>query len=419
MPPHRRRQYGTGSVYQRRSDGRWIGKLQAGWTPTGTRRVVTVSAKTQAEAKRRLDAKRRDIATQGLTELGTRTTVKGWAETWLPLHANRVRPKAYTTDAGNVARWIIPTIGHRRLVELTPGDIRALNKATRRPDPPKYPDGRSLYTARQVHWTLMGMLRAAILEGHHVPQRILLTEAPAMAVSTRSAIPFDDALAILEQAALHPNRARWVAALLQGMRQGETLGLEWDRVDFDREQLDISWQLQELPYIDYTDKGRGFRVPDGYEARHLTQSFHLTRPKSAKGTRVIPLVPWMMEALREWEATAPFNPWGLVWADNGVPSRPGQPLRPRIDRQEWAQLQRQAGVSRPDGTPYSLHEARHTTASLLMEAGVPERVVMEILGHSTVAMTRAYQHGSDAAKREALEKVANRFGLQTTQRKLT
>jgi integrase len=50
-----------------------------------------------------------------------------------------------------------------------------------------------------------------------------------------------------------------------------------------------------------------------------------------------------------------------------------------------------------------------------MEAGVPERIIMEILGHSTVAMTRAYQHGSDAAKREALEKIAKRFDLQIAQ----
>ena len=39
----RRRQYGTGSVFQRASDGRWIGQLLVGLTPRGTNRYVTVS----------------------------------------------------------------------------------------------------------------------------------------------------------------------------------------------------------------------------------------------------------------------------------------------------------------------------------------------------------------------------------------
>lgn len=51
----RKREYGTGSLYQRSGDGMWIGQLYVGWTPQGLRRKVVVSAKTQAKAKRKLD----------------------------------------------------------------------------------------------------------------------------------------------------------------------------------------------------------------------------------------------------------------------------------------------------------------------------------------------------------------------------
>jgi len=38
-----RRQYGTGSICQSASDGRWVGAIQAGWTAKGSRRIITVS----------------------------------------------------------------------------------------------------------------------------------------------------------------------------------------------------------------------------------------------------------------------------------------------------------------------------------------------------------------------------------------
>ncbi len=40
-----------------------------------------------------------------------------------------------------------------------------------------------------------------------------------------------------------------------------------------------------------------------------------------------------------------------------------------------------------------VHDARHTAATLMLAQHVPARVVMEILGHSTIAVTQnIYQH---------------------------
>jgi hypothetical protein len=60
-----RRQYRTGSVYRRSSDGRWLGTIEHGYTRTGARRRVTVTGKTEAEAKAKLDALRTWIAAGG------------------------------------------------------------------------------------------------------------------------------------------------------------------------------------------------------------------------------------------------------------------------------------------------------------------------------------------------------------------
>ena len=44
-----RRDYGAGSIYQRK-DGKWIGTIEAGYTATGARRRITVAGKTHDPA---------------------------------------------------------------------------------------------------------------------------------------------------------------------------------------------------------------------------------------------------------------------------------------------------------------------------------------------------------------------------------
>lgn len=61
MTAEKRGQYGTGSVYQRASDGRWMDVIQVGWNANGRRRTVSVPGKTEAEAKRRLRDKQKGI----------------------------------------------------------------------------------------------------------------------------------------------------------------------------------------------------------------------------------------------------------------------------------------------------------------------------------------------------------------------
>src|SRR5215217_2107883 len=59
-----------------------------------------------------------------------------------------------------------------------------------------------------------------------------------------------------------------------------------------------------------------------------------------------------------------------------------QPLNPRTDYTEWKWLLMAA----------PLHDARHTSATVLLILGVAERAVMGIMGWSHSGMAKRYQH---------------------------
>lgn len=388
-----RRDYGSGSIYQRTSDGRWVGTLEAGWTAAGKRRRIVVVSSTKAEATRKL-RDRRNALERGQPAISTNTTVRTWSEEWLRIVERTLRPKTWATNRGAITRWIVPTIGTRKLHELGPRDLRAVADAQRAA-------GLAPSSVLRTHRVLVKMLRDASGEEHTVNPAIFAAKAPGRGVSDRTALSVEQVLAVLAQAATLPHGSRWAVQFAQGLRQGECLGLTWDEVDLERGLITVAWQLQSLPYVDRKDKRRGFRVPDGFEARRLEGAFHLVRPKSSAGWRVIPMVPWVREILTAWQTQAPPSRHGLVW-----PRPDGRPRDKGEDSQEFTALQDAAGVRHPSGRPYTTHEARHTTATLLLEAGVPDVVTIAILGHSSIMTSRAYQHTSSAAARAAMDKVA-------------
>ena len=60
----------------------------------------------------------------------------------------------------------------------------------------------------------------------------------------------------------------------------------------------------------------------------------------------------------------------------------------------------------PEPANVSFHDLRHTAATRLAEVGENAFLIASILGHSNIQMSARYAHGSDEAKRLALEKIA-------------
>ncbi|MGI8700441.1 MAG: tyrosine-type recombinase/integrase [Nocardioidaceae bacterium] len=84
---------------------------------------------------------------------------------------------------------------------------------------------------------------------------------------------------------------------------------------------------------------------------------------------------------------APASPHDLVW-----PALDGRPASAAADLDEWKALQATAAIGHPTGRFYVFHEVRHTTATLLLEAGVDQPVITAIMGHSSIVTSQGYQH---------------------------
>jgi integrase len=58
-----------------------------------------------------------------------------------------------------------------------------------------------------------------------------------------------------------------------------------------------------------------------------------------------------------------------------------------------------------------VHDLRHTTASVLLELGVHPKVVQDLLGHSTIAVTLdTYSHVAPGLHLEAIRQLDLLFG---------
>lgn len=407
--PSPRRAYGTGGIWHDAARDRYVGTLELGWNERGNRRRKTVVAKTRSGVQAKLRDALREAKEADAPVVGGKPTVKVWADQWLDITQRKIRPTSWQANRSQVANWIVPTIGHRRLEQLRPADVRAVERAMETA-------GKSTATVARCMAVLQKMLKDAIVEGHPIPQGVLLVDTTSAGESDRDAIPTPDAVALLAAAAELGDGSRWVAALLQGMRPAECLGLTWDCIDFQADEMDISWQLKSLPYVEPRRPASGFRVPRGYVARQAFKSLHLVRPKTASGQRIIPVVPWMRNALVTWREVCPRTPLGLVWPS--PPSRQSggiaRPRRDADDRAAWVALQDRAQVARLDGTVgrrYALYEARHTTATLLRELGRDDATITAVLGHASILSTKAYLHTDRTKTRDAMEGMAGLLQL--------
>jgi integrase len=131
----------------------------------------------------------------------------------------------------------------------------------------------------------------------------------------------------------------------------------------------------------------------------------MVQPTSRAGRRTIAIPARLVKDLKAHRAdqNAERLTAGSEWRERDlVFCQPnGSPIDPTVDHRAWRALLVKAGVRQ-----VRLHDARHTAASLLLQQGVPARVVMEVLGHSQVGLTLGtYSHVAVEVTQEAAKRM--------------
>lgn len=394
MSPQRRTK-GDGGLFQR-ADGMWIGRVDIP-SADGKRRRKQIASKDFATAAKKLRALRQEIDAGRLPATAT-TTVAKWLEHWLEtIRGPHVGPEMFRYYEHTIRLYINPRIGSKRLDRLTAEDIRAMERDLQE---------SSTRNAQKAHQTLQTALKDAVVEGVVGRNVVDAVRAPKHAKVEREPLAFPVAKHVIHTALASSDEtwaSRWVAAFLTGARPAELRGLRWSYIDLDNGLADLAWQLRRVPRKhgcgDTCGKTRpGFcpevqwKIPPGFELQPCHRSLAWTRPKTAAGTRIVPLIPPVVAMLRELAAIDTNNPHGLVWHHHD-----GRPISQENEDDAWAALMAEAEL-----VGVSQYQARHTTATLLLEAGVDEQTRMKIIGHSSVAAQRMYAHVDHTQTRAAM-----------------
>lgn len=353
--------------------GRWVGTVDADDPATGRKRRKYVYGRTQKEAKRKLDEAVRQKE-RGTLVLST-TTVSSWMADWLKRQERTLKPQTMRSYREKSRNYIEPALGAHRLTALRARHIEAVYDAMR-------DDGRAEATVRQVHAILGAALKDAVRKDKLAVSPMEKVDPPGTEKNKREQFNVDQARTVLRAAG---DDARWWLALFYGMRQGECLGLGWEWVDFDRHALKIERTLQTGA------DGRLFLGP----------------PKTKKSQRWLPMVPHMEARLRAlWEAEGRPSS-GLVFHLDG------KPIQPKKDWQAWRELIDRATAPPFAPLPYiALHAARNSAASLLEAAGVSDRLVAQILGHSQVRTTHGYQEADAERMSQAFTAAGSLLAIE-------
>lgn len=367
---------GEGSIFK--TDAGYRGYV----TINGRRKYASGSKKTEVAQKLREIKNQRDA---GVFTIARSPKLSAWLEHWLTATEAKHTIKTHAGYVDVVNRYVPTWLGDLTLAKLTPEHLEELYAKLRA-------DGLSGSTAYQVHSIIRASLTTAQKRGRVGTNVAKLVVTPPRPEPER-VVPFSGADLDRIYAALADSRseARWILALELGPRPGEALGLEWKHVDFDEGSIRIEQQIQtvakQLRLVPYAKSDAGSRkIPlPGHVADALHRQREQQYAEIGRGSR------W-----EEWRD--PDEHESVVHAFVFTSARrPGRPITPAGDAQQWTRLLSVAGLSH--SKPY---RARHTAASRMIAAGVDLTVVAEILGHANInVLVKTYAHALEERKKSA------------------
>ena len=370
----RRRGDGEGTINQR-PDGIWRARVSLGISADGKRRRKDIYGKTKAEVQKKL-RQAHNANDAGRLPTTIKTTVAEYLAFWME---NISRAAVSTKDRyqQDIRTKINPLIGKVKLQQLTGLHIDSVISTAAG-------NGSSPSSQQKIFAVLSKSLNDAVKRDLIGFNPCAKSDKPRLRKSKHTIWTADQSQAFLKHVAGHRWFALFTLAMFTGMRQGEALALFWSDLDWTKNEIQISRTL-----TDVKGKATIGEVP-----------------KTDGGNRAIIVPPYVMDALDKHRGRMMMdghktsgdnlvfcNHAGNIINRNNLVSRTFKPLCAKA------------------GVPVLVwHEMRHTTATLLLESGIPINNVSELLGHaSSVVTSRIYAHATKTGMARVTAATANLF----------
>ena len=379
-----RRGNGDGSVYQRASDGRWLGVVVLGYDAEGRPIRKATSARTRTEVVQKLKALQRQVD-DSLPPPDTTMTVAQLLTRWRDdVLRHQVAPSTADNYESIAMQHIAPALGRKKVAKLTAAEVDHLLST-------KLDEGLSASTVRRIRAVISQALDQGVRWGIVSRNVATLTRGPRIVRREGRTLSPEEARRLLEALHGHRREALYTLMLSTGLRRGEALGLKWDDLDLESGVLLVRRQL--------TREGGQLRTSD---------------TKTLRSRRAVDLPAPLVSILRKHRAdqAADRLKLGSAWQETGYvfTTSIGTPFDPRNMYREFQSICISAGLGK-----WHPHELRHSAASLMLAQGVKLQVVSEVLGHSSIRMTAdVYGHVLAPDRRAAANAMGETlWGSQT------
>jgi integrase len=383
-----RRGNGEGSIYKN-SRGKWTGAVVVAWRgPQQQPQRRYVYGDTAAEVRRKMDEIRRAVET-GQPAGPSREHLREFLKRWLDNKRHAIAPKSLMTYEDLFRRYVLDRIGDVQLGKITPQLLQDLlnqiadqtyqrGKQAARQVSPK--------TVKHVRDVLRAALAQAVKWGLIGRNPAELVDVPKQREVERTTLTADQARNFLAAIRGHRCEAAIVLALCLGMREGEALAVAVQDVDLEARRLTVRGTLQRV-------RAKGEKKTE----------LRIGPPKGNRMRRLA-LPVFVCDRLAEQLAQRDRarRAAGEKWQETGLlfTTRTGSMLEARNLLREYYQLRAAAKL------PASLrfHDLRHSAATILHAAGVPDKAIQELLGHRDLATTQdVYMHADDDSRQRAAD----------------
>ena len=365
----------------RRGDS-WFFRIDLPPGLDGKRRQRRAGGFASERAARRALAQTKVDIDAGRLRHGPRRTVADLAAEWLDAVQPNRKASTFSNYGWLMRAYVVPRIGRVRLDRLSPTDVQKLYSELRASGGR---DGTPLTgtQVRNIHRVLHNALNYAMRLGYIAHNPTEAVDKPREDTEERTVYTPEQIRRFLAAVDGDRLQAMWYLVLATGLRRAELAGLRWRDVALDRQPPTLAV--------------RTTRTTAGHQVVEHD-------PKSRSSRRVLHLDRGTVDVLRRHRAAMEKEAelrdehalGDYVFVDEF-----GDPFHPARLTRDLHALQRRAGL--PEIT---LHDLRHTAATVALLAGVHPKVVSERHGHASTQITLdRYSHVLESMQEAAADAI--------------